>query len=166
MSISYSWHREATSSCVNPRDEHILPGLIIEYSRKLFNADSVLYLLIGRMPVRYAPAKTLSESCVLNKRRSSMTYSSIIVGVTVSGSPFIFWRLGNSRQMASHSSIINKNFSPVASWIAESTSIRSDWSSYFTSGKTFFISFIIFSCIIRTIFVLNSGLAVNEVTSR
>ena len=27
-------------------------GSIIEYSQKLFNADSVLYFLIGRMPVR------------------------------------------------------------------------------------------------------------------
>ena len=143
-----------------------MAGSIIEYSQKLFSADSVLYFLMGRMPVRYAPAKTRSEFCVLNSRRSSMTYSSRMVGVTTSGSPFILLRSGNSRQMASHSSMMKKNFSPVAWWTDESTSMRSELSSYLTSGKASFTSLMIFSCIVLTIVVLTSGRAVNEVTSR
>ena len=44
------------------------------YSQKLFNADSVLYLFMGSIPVRYAPAKTVSYHKPLNRRRSKSTY--------------------------------------------------------------------------------------------
>ena len=166
MSIQYDLHSFITSSWVNPRALAILPGVIMDYSRKLFNADSVLYFFIGRIPVRYAPAKTSSDSCVLNKRRSSITYSSRIVGATPDASPFIFRLSGNSRQIASHSSIMKKNFSPVASRMADRVSIRSELSLYLTSGNVSFNSSMIFSCITLTILSPSSGLAVKDVTSR
>ena len=44
---------------VKPKNCAILRGFTIEYSMKLFRSDSVLYFLMGRLPVIYTSAKTL-----------------------------------------------------------------------------------------------------------
>src|SRR5574344_404213 len=66
MLILYLVHRTFTSSSVKPKSPESLPGTIIEYSVKLLRADSVLYFFIGKMPVRYTPAKTLAAFTSLN----------------------------------------------------------------------------------------------------
>ena len=77
------------------------------------------------MPVRYAPAKTVSDPEPLNRRRRKSTYDV----VTLSSFPI-------SRRIASHSSIIIKKRSPVLALILYNTSIKSSSSSTLIWEKT------------------------------
>ena len=59
----------------------VIPGFSL-YSLKLFNADSSLIFLIGRIPVMYAKARNFLDSSLFNmgfSKSSGMAYTDTIV---------------------------------------------------------------------------------------